>query len=70
MLYDNEEIAKAKSLFLKLKNAAKVNAECEMIFNLNDFKSGLMQFLELEEKYPEEKETIQNMVDKFIKGNH
>lgn len=66
----DEELAKAKSLFLKLKNAAKVNAECEMIFNLNNFKDGLMQFLELEKKYPEEKETIQNMVDKFIKVNH
>ena len=67
---DDEELAKAKALFLKLKNAAKVNAECEEIFDINDFQNGLMKFLELEEKYPEEKETIQKMVDKFIKNNH
>ena len=51
---------------MKHKNAAKVKAECERICNLNDFQDGLMQFLELEEKYPEEKETIHKMVYKFI----
>lgn len=65
-----EELAKAKALFLKLQNAAKVNAECEEIFDINDFENGLMKFFELVEKYPEEKETIQKMVDKFIKDKH
>lgn len=62
---DVEELAKAKKLFDKMKGFAKVNEECEMIFDIDNFEEGLTKFLELEEKYPEEKEMIENMIAKF-----
>ena len=64
---ENEETAKAKKLFEKMKAFAKVNEECEMIFNLTDFMSGLAKYNELITTYPDEKETIDNMFNKFIR---
>ena len=64
---ENEETAKAKKLFEKMKAFAKVNEECEMIFNLTDFMSGLAKYNELITAYPDEKETIDNMFNKFIR---
>lgn len=62
-----EELAKAKKLFEKMQQFAKVNEECEMMFNLTDFNAGIMKYNELANEYPDCRETIDNMFNKFIR---
>lgn len=44
--------------------------ECDNIISNSSFQEGLMKFLELEEKYPEENKLIASKIDWFIKLNH
>lgn len=64
---DTEETAAAKVLYDNAIKAANVISECETSFNINDFESGLEQFLIIEEKYPEHKDFIESQIAKFIK---
>lgn len=52
----------------EIKN--KVIKECESIITNCDFETGLIKFMNLEKKYPEEVELIASKIDQFIKNNH
>lgn len=44
--------------------------ECDNIIANSSYQDGLMKFMKLEEKYPEEEELIASKVCWFIKLNH
>lgn len=67
---DVELLAKARELFRKKVGFVNVIEECNMIFDIDNFEKGLLEYSKLIDKYPDTENYIREQVDKFIRKSH
>jgi superfamily II DNA or RNA helicase len=58
----------AKEIYDKIIKASRIEAECKIIFDIDDYKTGINKFLELSKKYPSQEscKLISEQYAKFI----